>query len=243
VKQPISVKAEMDSVLKILQPLPPRKTSTPASELYLAKKSDPYAPNQIMRIPERHKGKLLETFVGHRDVVEKARVAILGGRSVSLFGDCGTGKTHMAVGLMCEFYSEMMGAAPVDIPQSFLFDRAPLFLPSIDLMMAVKAGFNTHQTEADTVDRTLGLHGLIVLDDLGSEKGSEWWRSVLYYMIDTMYRRMRQVIITTNLTKGQISEIDDRIMSRLVEMGEVITLEGKDWRVESENLRKNPGTA
>ena len=74
---------------------------------------------------------------------------------------------------------------------------------------------------------------LLLIDDLGAQKNSEWSREVLYLLIDRRYRDVRPTIVTSNLTLDQISElIDDRIASRLAEMGPVIRLEaGDDERV------------
>ena len=75
--------------------------------------------------------------------------------------------------------------------------------------------------------------GLLVLDDLGAEKTSDWSRQVFYLLLDRRYREMKQTIITTNLSLEQIAEtFDDRVASRLCEMGVTIELKGKDKRVE-----------
>jgi DNA replication protein DnaC len=74
---------------------------------------------------------------------------------------------------------------------------------------------------------------LLVLDDLGYEKPSEWARQVTYYVIDTLYRQTTPVVITTNNSLRELSEIDYRITSRLMEMGIVIELQGEDARLKA----------
>jgi len=73
---------------------------------------------------------------------------------------------------------------------------------------------------------------LLILDDFGSEKITEFSRQSMYAIIDRIYRNCTQLIVTSNLSLGKISELlDDRISSRLAEMCEVVKLDGKDWRV------------
>ena len=79
-----------------------------------------------------------------------------------------------------------------------------------------------------------GSKELLVIDDVGAEKVSDWSRQMFYTLIDRRYREMSQTIITSNLDLDKLAEIiDERISSRIIEMGKVIKLGGKDWRLNS----------
>jgi DNA replication protein DnaC len=73
---------------------------------------------------------------------------------------------------------------------------------------------------------------ILVLDDLGAEKVSEYVRQSLYALINKRYLDDLPTIVTSNLTLDEVAgRLDDRIASRLTEMCQVVTLGDKDLRV------------
>jgi DNA replication protein DnaC len=57
---------------------------------------------------------------------------------------------------------------------------------------------------------------LLMLDDLGAEKHSEWVREQLYRLIDERYGVNRLLIVSTNESYESLANnLDDRIASRL----------------------------
>ena len=112
----------------------------------------------------------------------------------------------------------------------------PVFLPAVELMLEIKESWrNEEDSRAESEKRILDKYTrcpLLTIDDLGAEKVSEWSRQVIYLLIDRRYRDMKQTIITSNLTQGQLAEqLDARIASRIAEMGLVIDLGDKDYRL------------
>jgi DNA replication protein DnaC len=79
-------------------------------------------------------------------------------------------------------------------------------------------------------DRSLNSP-LLVLDDVGQEKGTPWVWERLYILINTRYENLRPTIFTTNLKP---SEWENRwggaITSRILGMSTVIELKGVDYR-------------
>ena len=72
----------------------------------------------------------------------------------------------------------------------------------------------------------------LILDDIGSEKVSEYVRQSLYVLINKRYLDDLPTIITSNLTMQELSgRLDDRIASRLTEMCKMIHLGERDLRV------------
>jgi len=55
---------------------------------------------------------------------------------------------------------------------------------------------------------------LLVLDDLGTEKGTDWGYEQLFKVLDRRYREGLPMLITTNLKS---SELDARLLSRLTD--------------------------
>jgi DNA replication protein DnaC len=101
---------------------------------------------------------------------------------------------------------------------------------------------NTYNTRVDETE--MGIlqpvleAELLVLDDLGAEKTSEWVQETLGLVINSRYNARRSTIITTNLQDDSDStnpnsfafQIGARTRSRLVEMCDWIQIDGADER-------------
>lgn len=134
----------------------------------------------------------------------------------------GVGKTHLACAI---------GLA--------LIDEMSVRFTSIG---RIKSAILSHEmTDAELFQR-LSKCGLLILDDLGKEKASEWVVELIYSVINTRYEDVRPVIITSNYTMEEliahmtISEDDvtaSAIVSRIYEMcgGAPVTLQGGDRRL------------
>ena len=71
------------------------------------------------------------------------------------------------------------------------------------------------------------------LDDLGVEKPTEWAKKTLNYIIYERDNNFKPTIITANLSLDDIAnQIDKRISSRIAGMGQVIRVQGPDWRLK-----------
>jgi DNA replication protein DnaC len=180
-----------------------------------------------MEIPRRYHGKSLQTFDLYRCKIslDDLKKSVVEGKSLFIGGCAGAGKTHLAVALMGHWFAEhYTGRKP--------WPRA-LFLPVADLFWSLKRSFEDGAgSAADIIERYASV-SLLVIDDLGAGRITEWARGdVLYPLIDRRYREMVPTIITSNLTVADISRlVDDRIASRMVEMGIVIELRGDDERI------------
>ena len=77
---------------------------------------------------------------------------------------------------------------------------------------------------------------LLILDDLGVEKTTEWALQALYVVVNRRYLDGRQTIITSNLTLDEVREkLGDRIASRIVGMCHPVRLTGRDRRLQKKN--------
>lgn len=83
--------------------------------------------------------------------------------------------------------------------------------------------------------------GLLVIDDIGAERGSQYMTEVLFNVIDRRLRIGKPLVATTNIPPDQIfkpTEVTyERIMSRLLERSIPYKCQGSDRRIDS--LRKN----
>ena len=75
---------------------------------------------------------------------------------------------------------------------------------------------------------------LLLLDDLGAERSSQYTQQIVYDLLDTRVGARKPILITTNMTEQQIFNPDTqesrRILSRVHGATSVISMQGKDRR-------------
>jgi DNA replication protein DnaC len=102
-----------------------------------------------------------------------------------------------------------------------------------ELLMEIRATYNVKKKDAPTEEEVVEKYsrcGVLVLDDLGAEKVTDFSITTLYLIIDRRNRDLRPTIVTTNLSLQEIGEkIDGRISSRLSEM-KIVHLALPDYR-------------
>ena len=75
---------------------------------------------------------------------------------------------------------------------------------------------------------------LLILDDFGMERGTEYGLEQVYNVIDSRYRSQKPLIVTTNLTLEELQNPEDtahaRIYDRLMEMCTPVCITGENFR-------------
>ncbi|MEV6382017.1 ATP-binding protein [Streptomyces sp. NPDC051773] len=137
------------------------------------------------------------------------------GPSLLIAGPTGTGKTHQAYGAVRALLTRGVRLRWEATTSADLHAR-----------LRPRAG---HDSERDL--QTLARCPLLVLDDLGAAKTSEWTEELTYRLINHRYERMLPTLITTNLPIPELrTALGDRVTSRLAEMTERVVLTGPDRR-------------
>ena len=143
-----------------------------------------------------------------------------------LIGSIGVGKTHLAVGIIREL---ILGKG---IPCLF-FDYRELLK---EIQNSYNASVRTTELE---VLRPVFNTEVLVLDELGAVKPTEWVWDTVSLILNTRYNDNRTTIITTNFEDkppgaGREENLGDRIgermRSRLHEMCRIVRMEGQDFR-------------
>jgi DNA replication protein DnaC len=183
-------------------------------------------------VPKRYSHCSLETFREKSTVLKVAKKRVQEfvdlwpntpeGKGLLLMGACGVGKTHLAV------------AALLDIITSGKPGRL-LFSNFQDLIQEIQASFDADNSSTKSeILRPILEADLLVLDELGSQKPTQFVQDILYYVINTRYNEERATIFTTNYydrsadAKEETLEqrIGTRLRSRLAEMADRIEFAG-----------------
>jgi len=147
------------------------------------------------------------------------------------FGKAGAGKTHLAVSIARYVVEKKQIAVK--------------FARVTDLLLDIRQTYNTdeyYRTENEmALLRKYSSVPLLILDDLGTEKASEWARQILYQIVDSRWIDDKPLVITSNLTLRELAErFDDRISSRIGGACEIFEAQSHDYRIESkETLSKS----
>jgi DNA replication protein DnaC len=158
-----------------------------------------------------------------------------------LIGDIGTGKTHLAVGILKELVLHKgIGC---------------LFYDYRELLKEIQNSYNdsVKATELSVLQPVFEAE-VLVLDELGAVRPSQWVWDTVSLILNTRYNDKRTTIITTNYPDGAAKDPDanptsefgraqraarketlgdrigDRMRSRLHEMCRIVRMEGADFR-------------
>jgi DNA replication protein DnaC len=134
-----------------------------------------------------------------------------------LWGNVGTGKTFFAA---C-------------IANYLIEHGVPVLMTNFIRLTNALTGFDE---DKNAYIRSLNNYKLLIIDDLGAERQSDYMLEQVYNMIDNRYKNNQPLIITTNLTLNELKNPSDikysRIYSRIFEMCVPIRFDGTDRRKE-----------
>jgi DNA replication protein DnaC len=142
-------------------------------------------------------------------------LAVTGGPSLLLLGITGTGKSYQAFGAM-------RGLAVLGLRANWRATTAA------DLYARLRP---RHGVDSETEFREYAGARLLVLDDLGAAKESEWIEEVNFRLVNHRYEHQLPTLFTSNLLPGELAKaLGDRVSSRLREMAARASLQGSDRR-------------
>lgn len=166
----------------------------------------------------------LDNFSGGEKYTAKIKTVLQPGRtpnmscSLYLYGNCGSGKTHLSVAILRELY----------LLNTWL---RMSFRSVSELLLQLRDSFhNDAQFSEYEIVENCTNPDILVLDDLGTEKTSEFSIATLYSIINSRLMDEKPTIVTSNLSRKQFEEkVDGRIASRFAEYM-AIHLDMPDYR-------------
>ncbi|WP_110647582.1 ATP-binding protein [Salinicola peritrichatus] len=182
-------------------------------------------------IPARLREATLKNYVSagdsqqraHKQVCEYARhlpERLGDGNGLILMGNMGTGKTHLAVGLIRHCTRNLAVAAK--------YTTAPA------LFSRIRASYNSHtETEAKILAELIAAP-LLVLDEIGVGKGSDNELNVTYSLLGQRYDERRPTIVITNLMSEEFKAwLGERVVDRMRETNPVVLFDWESHRGRS----------
>jgi len=197
-------------------------------------------------IPKRYQHCTLGNFTAYNDSLQRAvaqarRVADAFpdvSKGLFLEGQPGVGKTHLGVAVRKQAI-QTTGARG-------------LFYDTRDLLRVIRSTYDpaTRTTELDVLRPVMNAE-LLVLDDLGAEKTSEWVDETMNLIVNTRYNERRLTIFTSNYPdipddtepNSLLFRIGARMRSRLHEMCDFVVLDAADYRERPDNAGPEDLTA
>ena len=142
------------------------------------------------------------------------------GMGLLLYGETGTGKTHAAA---C-------------IANALIDREIPVTMTSFPRILQARAD------EMNSLLTNLLRSGLVVIDDLGAERQTEYGLEKVYFFVDELYKAKKPVIVTTNLRvsedMAQASDVaHKRIYERVLEMCMPVSFNGENLRITAARER------
>ena len=153
-------------------------------------------------------------------------------RGLLMMGSVGVGKTHLAVSILkgltergfnCRFYEF----------HSLLKEIQDSYNP------------NTQTSELSVLSPVLKAD-VLVLDELGGSKPTDWVRDTMAHIINSRYNDKKLTIFTTNYLDDRRNDSEEvledrigtRLRSRLFEMCKTVAITGSDYRKSFDRLGK-----
>lgn len=141
-------------------------------------------------------------------------------KSILMFGETGLGKTHLSLAIANVVLKKGYGV---------IYDSA------INILRNIEKEHFSYEHSSDMIDLVMDTD-LLILDDIGTEYDSSFYRATVYNIINTRLNRGKPSIISTNLNfEGINSRYDQRVMSRIVSMYTCLEFKGKDVRLQKRN--------
>ena len=140
-------------------------------------------------------------------------------KGLYLFGDCGVGKTYTLFAIYKVFVANGLR-------------KHTRIINASTWMAKLRENYDDKYVIRDFKDELKKID-LLLIDDIGSDRTTDYATDVLYEVINYRHDYMLPTFFTSNLSVKELAQkYSDRIASRIAGMCEIIKLEGQDRRIK-----------
>lgn len=193
---------------------------------------------EYAQIPPRYQAKGFEVFHEYhpsqvtalKKAIEYVEAFPSGGKSLLLTGPCGVGKTHLAVAILKAVLTEKKVSGRFVDETEFL------------RRLHFSYGPDALGTESQVMLPLMNVD-LLVWDDLGTGRPTDWAQETIRMVLNYRYTYQKHTVLTSNLAlkrdpssdsrnpeESLEERIGTRLLSRLLEMCEIVEIKGPDVR-------------
>lgn len=189
----------------------------------------------LSRLPENYRYNIalkpaneedLEAFKILDDYKQNILTMVEEGKGLYIWGkSTGSGKTSWACKIMSHFFRKICFNTGLENEGLYIF--LPTFLEDL------RDNYDNKDPEFDEVLRMVKSCRLLIVDDIGSERVTEWVRERVVSIINTRVSNGLTTIYTSNLSPEELREnLGDRISSRVLGSSKVIEITSGDRRAK-----------
>lgn len=175
-------------------------------------------------------GDFMKAYKRCRKYCEVSSEALQNGYGIYLYGNSGTGKTHLTACICNELLNNFQQC---------------LFTNFFEISKMIRATFNRHNANAETVIQRICEIDFLFIDDLGTEalqrNGEDnWLQEQVFDIINKRYNNKKPTIFSSNHSLGELMSergMMQKTVERIMEMSTaIIKIEGQSYRMK--NRRK-----
>ena len=188
----------------------------------------------LSRIPERYRYSIvleatmddLPAFEALNEYKEAVLDKVEAGEGLYIWGkSTGCGKTSWACKIMGYYFRKI--AFDTGLENEGLYIFLPTFLEDL------RDNYDNKDPDFEQVLSMVKGCKLLIIDDIGAERVTEWVRERMVSIINTRVSNNLATIYTSNLSPEELkAELGDRIASRVLGSSQVIEIAGGDRRME-----------
>ena len=182
-------------------------------------------------IPKRFLGKTLKSYQvsckEQQDVINDAKAFLIefsspqghSGRCMTMLGNTGTGKSHLACAVALCVIKRYGGTARFSS------------VSEINRLVRESKSYNTKYSETEVIE-AFGNYDLLIVDEVGIQSGTDAESRALFDVFNARYQNVKPTIVISNLTKDQLTvALGERIVDRLKEGGgEILSFNWQSYR-------------